>query len=398
MSGVIEKCRPLPWVNNIVYAAKKSGGIRVCLDCTPTNEVTRGFEWPLPRLQDLRHRIKGFRWFTRLDLEAAFFRIVVPHEFRDLLAFRCENETYRFARMPFGVTDGPSIFQRFMDHTLAAHFFYAFWYIDDIIIGGHTIDDLRSKTAQVKADLVRAGCTVNEAKSEYDKASLLFAGIWVSPKSFGPNKDLVRKILLLPPPVTKLDRQSALGLVSYLRDFIPFCALLTSTIHLGAREMTLQPRCEHEWRRLLDHIAKFATTIGEWDEDGDAELYVDASKTGCGAILIQKGRIVAIVSRKFTPTELGSSYDTTARETLGLLLAAKKLRLFLHRQKGVTKVLSDHSALLNRKLTELTPREMRWQWIIRQWIPTLEHVPGKKNPADYISRWGLDHIGGRIQV
>lgn len=370
----------------------------MCVDCTPANKATKGFEWPLPRLQDLRHRMRGYRWFTRLDLTAAFFRIVVPPEFRDLLAFRSGDQTYRFCRMPFGVTDGPAIFQRFMDHTLASHFYYSFWYIDDIIIGGHTLDDLSSKTAQVKADLLRAGNTVNEGKSEYNKSSILFAGIRVTPKTFGPNQELVAKVLALPPPVTKTDRQSALGLVSYLRDFIPFCSLLSSTIHLGAREMTQQPECRLEWRRLCQHIARTIGAVTEWDEQADADLYTDASRTGCGAVLIQKGRIVAIASRKFTPTEMGRSYDTTARETLGLLLAAKKMKIFLHRPSGVTRVWSDHSALLNRKLSELTPRDMRWQYIIRQWIPTLEHVPGKKNPADYISRWAVDHIGGQILV
>lgn len=398
MQGITEKCRPLPWVNNLVFVAKKTGGIRVCLDCTPANEVTKGFEWPLPRLQDLRHRLRGFKWFTRLDLTAAFFRIAVPPEYRNLLAFRSQDQTYRFLKMPFGVSDGPSVFQRFMDHILASHFYYSFWYIDDIIIGGHTLSDLRSKTAQVKADLLRAGNTVNEEKSEYDRSSVLFAGVRVSPKTFGPNKELVAKVLALPPPVTKTDRQSALGLVSYLRDFIPFCSMLTSTIHLGAREMATQPECSKEWAALTRHIASTIGDITEWDDAADADLYTDASKTGCGAILIQKGKVIAIASRKFTTTEMGRSYDTTARETLGLLLAAKKMKIFLHRARGVTHVWSDHSALLNRKLSELTPRDMRWQYIIRQWIPTLKHVPGKNNPADYISRWDVSHIGGQILV
>lgn len=396
--GVVEETRPLPWVNNIVFAAKKNGGIRTCLDCTPANNVTTKYDWPLPRLQDVRHRLRGASWFTRLDLADAFFRFHVPVEHRDLLAYRLNGRTYRFTRMPFGVTNGPAFFQKFMDHVLAAHFLYALWYLDDVLIFARDCVNLRSRTAAVKTELLRAGCTVNEDKSEYEKQSLLFAGLWFTPTSMGPNKAKVAELLALPAPVTKVDRQSALGLVSYLRDFIPFASLLTASIHVSARDLATQADCSKEWGNLLRHVSRFATTVGEWDDDGDAELYTDASKVGCGAILIQKGKIIAIVSRKFTKTELGSYYDTTARESLGLLLGASRFRLFLHRPRGVTRVLSDHAALLNRKLTEMTPREVRWHWKITQWVSNLSHVPGKENPADYISRWGLSQFGGRIQV
>lgn len=395
--GVVEQCRPLPWVNNIVFAAKKNGGIRVCLDCTPANRVTEEFRWPLPRLQDVRHRLHGYRWFTRLDLRDAFFRITVPNEYRDLLAFRVQDRTYRFVKMPFGVTDGPAVFQRFMDNTLAAHFYYCVWYIDDVLIGADTLPQLRDRVRSVLSDLTRAGCEVNQEKSEYDKHSLLFAGLWLTPSTVGPNLAKVRELLDLPAPRSKQDRQSALGLVSYLRDFIPFASLLTATIGLSAREIDAQPDVAKHWARLLQHVSRYISTVGHWDEKADAELYTDASNLGCGAILIQKGKIISVVSRKFTSVERGRAYDTTARETLGLLLAAQRMRIFLHRDKGVTRVKTDHSALLNRKVEALTPREMRWRIKITTWIRNLEHVPGKKNPADLVSRWGLT-FGGCLRV
>lgn len=38
--GVVEKTRPLPWVNNPVFVEKKNGNIRTCIDCRPVNAVT----------------------------------------------------------------------------------------------------------------------------------------------------------------------------------------------------------------------------------------------------------------------------------------------------------------------------------------------------------------------
>ena len=36
--------------------------------------------------------------------------------------------------MPFGITNGPSLCQRFMDTVLGKHEAYCVWYIDDILI------------------------------------------------------------------------------------------------------------------------------------------------------------------------------------------------------------------------------------------------------------------------
>ena len=65
---VVETIPTPPLTNNLVMVAKKDGRIRVCIDCTPANKVTASFDWPLPRLQDVRYRTQGATWFARIDL------------------------------------------------------------------------------------------------------------------------------------------------------------------------------------------------------------------------------------------------------------------------------------------------------------------------------------------
>lgn len=393
--GVVEKCGPLPYVNNTVFVAKASGAIRVCIDCTPANQVTKDFDWPLPRLQDLRHHLPGARWFSRMDLSDAFFRISVPAKWRHLTAYRCDGQNYWFRRMPFGLKTAPAVFQRYMDHILAPVREYCFWYIDDVLVFGQSRLEVRQRTERVKQLLLRHGNQVSEGKSEYEKQGLLFAGMWVYHKGMGPNHKKVAQVLALPPPTTKVEKQSALGLVSYLRDHIPLASHFTSMLSTSEANTITTEEYHGEWERLRQHIARAITTLGEWDEEQDADLFVDASKSGCAGILIQNGRIIAVVSRKLTPAE--TRYSATDREQLGLLLAAKKLRLFLHRPLGTTRVWTDHAALLGRKTTDMTPRQARWHTIVHQWITNTCHVRGKNNPADFPSRWGLE-TGGQIRV
>jgi hypothetical protein len=394
---VVERCgRRLPWTNNVVFVAKASGAIRVCIDCTPANKVTADFDWPLPRLQDLRHHIRGRKWFTRLDLVSAFFRITVPEKYRWLTAYTSEGTDYQFRKMPFGLKTAPAVFQRFMDHILAECKNYAWCYMDDILISATTRNELRRRQDKVLEILKRAGCTVNQEKSEYERQSLLFAGMWIFSNGVGPNFKKLRDVLNLECPTTKPEKQSALGLVSYLRDHIPLASHLTAELYPGKGTLLSDDEYEAAWHRLCQHIAHAACTLGHWQDDVDAQLYTDASKRAIGIILIQDRRIIALGSRKLTTAE--AKYSTTDRERLGLVYATQKFRLFLHRRKGTTEVFSDHKALLSPKGDKDMPRQARWIELVKYWIPNLKHVKGKDNPADYLSRWDVSGFGGQIKT
>ena len=165
---IIEEIPRQPYTNNIVVAIRKDGRTRICIDCTPANKVTEEFNWPLPRLQDIRYFTRHYVWFTRLDLTDAFHRILVPEEYRYLTAFCCNRRTYQFKGMPFGLKTAPSTFQRFMDWGLSHLGEWALWYIDDILIGAENRSTLRQRTALVHEQLVRMKCVVNEKKSAKD--------------------------------------------------------------------------------------------------------------------------------------------------------------------------------------------------------------------------------------
>lgn len=377
--------------NNIVFAAKSNGGIRVCNDCTPANAVTEDLEWPLPRLQDLRHTIRGSKWFSRIDLKDAFFRIKVAPRHRHLTAFTCDGSQYQFCRMPFGVKTGPSTYQRFMSTRLATLLLWLVIYIDDLLIQAETLHELRHRTRLLKNKLHTMGCVINEEKSEYEKTTLIFAGIRLSPEGVGPNTVTIRKLLATPIPTTKADMQSALGLVSYLREFIPLVAHFTEMLYPTGGNIDQITANEH-WHKLLRHITSAITSLRHWRDNQDADLYADASQTALGVVLIQNGKVVALAARKLQGAQ--TRYSATDREHLALVFAAEKFRLFLHRPTHTTRVHSDHQALVTKRIALMTPRQQRWHSKTSHWMPNVQHVKGKDNPADYISRWGLEVEGG----
>ncbi len=386
-----------PWCNNLVFVAKKDGRVRVCLDCTPANLQTRDFDWPLPRLQDLRYRIQGYTWFARIDLKDAFFRIRVPHQYRHLVRFRVGQRVYQFRRMPFGLKTAPATFQRFMDHGLARHFNYAYWYMDDILIGASSQDELAAREGAVRRTLGAMQCTINEPKSVTRETQLLFAGLWIMGAGVGPNLTKVREVLAIPPPRTKAEAQSAMGLVSYLRDFIPLIGHFTSMLYPDQHGLRL-PTAEYEthWGQLLRHLASACAINHHWRDNEEADVYTDASQTALGTIILQNGRITAVASRKLTGAE--TRYSATDREHLALVYTAERFKIILHQNQRDVRVWTDHSALLTRQKERLTPRQARWQEVVSNWIPRLAHVKGKENPADFISRWGASSVGAIFRV
>ena len=392
---VIEKITTPPLSNNLVLVSKKDGRVRVCVDCTPANKVTRAYDWPLPRLQDIRYRTQGATWFSRLDLRDAFFRIKVQPEYRHLTAFTVKGQSYQFTRMPFGLKTAPAVFQRFMDWGLSEFAEWAFWYIDDILISANSREVLIARERQLRRTLYRMGCEVNEVKSVTCQRSLLFAGLWIFGEGVGPNREKLTELLATPIPSTKADAQSALGLVSYLRDFIPLVGHFTAMLYPDKHGLKLgEAEYKLTWLNLMCHLKIAATTTRHWSDNVDADLYTDASGYAVGAVLLQRGRVVALASRKLSPAE--TRYSATDREHLGLVFAATKFRLFLHQATAKTRVWCDHSALVTRKPELLTPRQMRWHTLVQAWMPNVEHVRGKDNPADFISRWKVECVGANF--
>jgi len=389
---VVERIPTPALLNNLVLVAKKDGRIRVCVDCTPANQVTKSYDWPLPRLQDMRYRIQGYTRFARIDLKDAFFRIGIPRHLRRLTAFMVGTQAYQFTRMPFGLKTAPAVFQRWMDWGLSQFTEWAFWYMDDILIAANDAATLAHRENLLRAQLRSMGSEINEDKSETQRDAILFAGLWVTGAGVGPDPAKSQELRLLPTPHGKAETQSALGLVSYLRDFIPLISHFTAELYPDKQGMRLsQERFEVEWRRLMRHLAAALVINHHWKQGVDADLYTDASQYGLGAIILQQGKVVALASRKLSPAE--TRYSATDREHLGLVFAAEKFRLILHQSDAKVRVWSDHSALITRKPDRLTPRQARWLTVVQHWMPNVAHVRGKDNPADFVSRWRIGDMG-----
>lgn len=99
------------WGAPVLFAKKKDGSLRMCIDYRALNKMTVRFKYPLPHPQDLLDRLSGARYFTKLDFHQGYHQVRVNKDDIEKTAFVTKYGKFEWLVMPFGPTNGPATFQ-----------------------------------------------------------------------------------------------------------------------------------------------------------------------------------------------------------------------------------------------------------------------------------------------
>ena len=61
--------------HGLLFAPKKDGTLRPCIDYRKLNAITKKNVYPLPLMQQLQNRLGNKKWFTALDVRDAYYRV-----------------------------------------------------------------------------------------------------------------------------------------------------------------------------------------------------------------------------------------------------------------------------------------------------------------------------------
>ncbi|EKD17763.1 polymerase [Drepanopeziza brunnea f. sp. 'multigermtubi' MB_m1] len=124
-----------PYSAPILFTKKKDGSIKLCVDYRRLNSITQKDPYPLPLIDEMMARISQAKIFTKIDIQQAFHRIRISLESEDLTTFRSRYGTYKYKVLPFGLTNRPATFQRFINEILIEHLDdFCSAYLNDILI------------------------------------------------------------------------------------------------------------------------------------------------------------------------------------------------------------------------------------------------------------------------
>ena len=380
------------YASPVVLVPKKDGGIRFCVSYQRLNAITERDCFPLPLIQDIFDQLGGSRVFSTLDLTSSYWQVKVHPDSVPKTAFISHVGLYEFLRMPFGLVNAPSAFQRLMQRVLQEYLGkFVFVYIDDIII--YSPD---KATAQLHLDLViqkieEAGLTLKPSKCEVMKDSLSLLGFIVSGDGISPDPAKTAAIRNLEYPIDVSEVRRFLGMANYYSRCVPEYARI-------AEPLTRLTRKKEPWIFGDEQKTAFNTLKeGLTSEQVMAYpkinepyiLYTDASQSAVGAILVQEDQEGLERPIQYISQQLSSSrrrYPAIEKEAYAVVWALKKLRPYLLGSKFV--VYTDHKPLTSLFTKDFDNTKIeRWAVLLNEYGAKVLYRPGRNNiRADMLSR------------
>ncbi|GFX70920.1 retrovirus-related Pol polyprotein from transposon 297 [Trichonephila clavipes] len=119
----------------VVLDSKPNGKACLCVDYRNLNSVTKVDTYPLPQMDDLMNEATPTTFMPLTDLQSGYLQVKVADAYQDKTAFIRRFGTNSYLRMPFGLQNPLTTFQRLTDQFRSGlKDVFALSYLDDIIV------------------------------------------------------------------------------------------------------------------------------------------------------------------------------------------------------------------------------------------------------------------------
>ncbi|KAH9671306.1 hypothetical protein KPL70_017324 [Citrus sinensis] len=253
--GLIEPTNS-QWACQAFYVEKHSeiirGKKRLVIDYQPLNMFLQDDKFPLPRRQSMFTFLKNTQIFSKFDLKSGFWQLGIEPSERYKTAFCIPNAYFQWTVLPFGLKTAPSIFQKSMVKIFQPILHHALIYIDNILLflGSH---EKHHQLLTHFYDIVQShGIMLSAKKSTIATDNIEFLGMIIKDDHYQPGTHIAQELLRFPDQqLSKKYFQQFLGIINYIRDFIPHVDHYTH--HLSA----LLKKEPSEWN--ADHTTVVTT-------------------------------------------------------------------------------------------------------------------------------------------
>jgi transposase InsO family protein len=392
--GVIEPSSS-PWSAPAILVPKKSADnspkYRFCVDFRALNSVTQFDTYPLPVLEETLSTLHGSKYFSVIDCFSGFWQIKIAEEDRLKTAFSVPSGHYNFVRLPYGLSNSPSSFQRLMDCVLRDLVgLECYVFIDDVIIFSDTIEEHASRLNHVLERFASAKLQLQPSKCRFAQPQVEYLGYIVSADGIRATPEKTRAVEHFPVPRNQREVRQYLGLASFYRRLVPKFAQLAKPLTLLLRKDA--PFTWGESEQAAFDALKTALCSNQVMAYPDFTqpfiLTTDASKYAAAAILsqVQNGieRPLSYASRQMNIHE--QNYSASEAEMCAVLWAVKYFRVYLYAKKFVLR--TDHAALkYMHTFSDNNSRLLKWSLRLAEFDFRVEHRAGTQiRHVDALSR------------
>ncbi|KAL0810525.1 hypothetical protein ABMA28_010646 [Loxostege sticticalis] len=301
------------------------------------------------------------------------------------------GEGLNFTRMPFGLANAPSVFQKTINKMLKDVKNEALAFMDDIIVPADSIQQGMERLKIVLGLIKAAGLTLKLSKCNFFSKVIDYLGFEVSKKGVRPGTKKTEAVENFKCPSNQHEIRQFVGLASFFRRFVKDFAIIASPL-------TRLLKKDAKWEWGAEQIKSFTTLKAElvkrpilalYDVKANTQVHTDACKYGIAGMLLQEDevgrwRAVAYYSRQTTIEE--QKYHSFELETLAVIASLQRFRVYILGIKFA--IVTDCNALrttLSKR--DMIPRIGRWWLQLQEYDCNIEYRPGNRmNHVDALSR------------
>ncbi|GFU85611.1 retrovirus-related Pol polyprotein from transposon 297 [Trichonephila clavipes] len=292
--------------------------------------------------------------------------------------------------MPFGLCNAPATFERLMETVLKGLTFEAcLIYLDDVIIGGRTLEEHLQNIRKVLSKLRDANLKLNPSKCKFFQKEVNYLGHIISTEGVRTDPEKVSAVKNWKRPENLRELRSFLGLCTYYRKFVKGFSNIARPLHKlteSKQKFQWTKECEDSFLQLKEALTSSSILIYP-QPDKPFILDTDASNESVGAVLSQEidgqEQVVAYWSKCLSKSE--RNYCVTRKELLAIVKAIEHFHHYLYGQKFLLR--TDHASLtwlMNFRNTE--GQVARWIQRLNEYYFDIRHRKGSSHGnADALS-------------
>ncbi|XP_053964372.1 uncharacterized protein LOC128867288 [Anastrepha ludens] len=397
--GIIE-ASDSEFCSPVVLVKKRDGTPRLCIDFRRLNKVMIKDHFPLPLIEDQLDQLQNAKIFSTIDLRNEFFHVSIAQSSRKYTAFVTHNGQYQFLKVPFGLSNSPSVFQRHINAIFRdlVRRGTVLLYMDDVIIPAQNEESALKNLEEVMQVCKDYGLDINFKKCQFLKTKVEFLGHVVENQKLSPSPEKIEAVTKYKIPQNLKQLQGFLGLAGYFRKFVRnFSVIAKPLSDLTKQNVKFEMKDrEIESFQTLKKCLSEKPVLSIFNQKFQTEVHTDASIDGYGAVLLQKlpedGHLHPIYYMSKKTTEAERKYTSYELEVLAVIEALKKFRVYL---LGLHfKLVTDCNAFtktLDKK--DLCTRVARWILFLQEYDYEVEHRAGTQmRHVDALSRYAVFSI------
>jgi hypothetical protein len=337
----------------VFFIKKKDGKLRFIQDYRALNAITRKNCYPLPLIDDLIHRLKDVRYFTKLDVRWGYNNVRIREGNEWKAAFRMNRGLFEPLVMYFGLTNSLATFQTMMNkifQDLITKGIVSI-YLNNILIFTNSMEEHRWITRLVLDRMREHKLYLRLEKCEFEQTRIEYLSVIISHNKVEMDPIKIARVADWPMPSNKKEVQSFVGFVNFYRHFIPgFSHHARALFDLTMKDIKfIWGLPQEDYFMKLKELVTSAPVLVLPNDDLPFRLEANSSGIATSMVLSQQQvgnnawHPVAFLSKALNLVEW--NYEIHDTEMLAIIRGLEEWRHYLEGARHPVEIWTDHRNL-----------------------------------------------------